>query len=785
MKFPIILLLICFPLFVIAQQQRTVSGLLYDEDSKEPIPYATVMLKAGVEDRLITGSTTDENGAFSLKASEDSLTLHISFIGYKAKEVSISSNQAVVNLGRIGISRDAQSLAEVEVVQERSQVEFKLDKRVFNVGKDISSTGMGAMEVLQNVPSVNVDIEGNITLRGNSGVQILINGKPSVLSDEGSNALGSITADMIESVEVITNPSAKYEAGGTSGILNIVLKKEEKKGLNGSVSFNTGWPHNHSVGLSLNRRTEKFNLFTQMGAGYRSIPSYEENLNIQKSTNERVASEGVEYRNENFYNITLGSDYYINPYNTLTLSGNFALELEQQPSEIDFESFIPGAASENKWRREEETEAINPKYQYDLQYEKQFKNNEDHKLLFSTLGSFFGKTLESNFTNTTLQGQDRDARQRTETSFYQANYTTKIDYTNPISEVFTLESGAQFDINDVGNEFTVSNFENGGFVADSALTNDFTFIQRVYGAYSTAAYEKNRWGLKLGLRMEYTLLNTVLETTGEKNRQEYKNLFPSVHSSYKFSDFISVQAGYSRRIFRPRLWDLNPFFNIRNNFNIRRGNPELEPEFADSYELTAVFVTPKASFNTSLYHLFTTNVVERITQVENNVNITEPSNIGTNSKIGFELNGKYTPFDFYTLNGDFNYGVFNRKGSFNNQVFDFRGDQWSTRLNNKFKISKELDLELTGSYQSKVKTVQGTRSGYATMDLGIRNKFWNGKGVLNLSIRDVFASRIRESIVDQDNFYSYAYARRGRFITLGFSYSIGKGEAMTYSGRMR
>ncbi len=210
MKFPIILLLICSPLFVIAQQQRTVSGLLFDEDSKEPIPYATVMLKAGVEDRLITGSTTDENGAFSLKASEDSLSLHISFIGYKAKEVSISSNQAVVNLGRIGISRDAQSLAEVEVVQERSQVEFKLDKRVFNVGKDISSTGMGAMEVLQNVPSVNVDIEGNITLRGNSGVQILINGKPSVLSDEGSNALGSITADMIESVEVITNPSAKY-----------------------------------------------------------------------------------------------------------------------------------------------------------------------------------------------------------------------------------------------------------------------------------------------------------------------------------------------------------------------------------------------------------------------------------------------------------------------------------------------------------------------------------------------------------------------------------------------
>src|SRR5690606_37330098 len=202
---------------------------------------------------------------------------------------------------------------------EKSNVEFKLDKRVFNVGQDIASSGMGALDVLNNVPSVNVDLEGAITLRGNSGVQILINGKPSVLADEQSNALGTLTADMIESIEVITNPSAKYEAEGTSGIINIILKKEEKKGLNGSASINTGLPHNHSIGVSLNQRTEKFNFFTQFGAGYRSLPDYDKSINRNLADNTMVKSDGTSYRNEKFYNITLGADYYLNDLNIITL----------------------------------------------------------------------------------------------------------------------------------------------------------------------------------------------------------------------------------------------------------------------------------------------------------------------------------------------------------------------------------------------------------------------------------------------------------------------------------
>lgn len=777
-----------FSCFLAQAQQSGInfSGLIIDAQSKAPVPYATVLVKADSAENMLTGATTDELGRFRIQTDSKDVYLEVSFIGYTTKTIrDFSVEKGIASLGEIMLEQDVESLNEVEVTAERSSVEFKLDKRVFNVGKDISSTGMGAMEVLDNVPSVNVNIEGQVTLRGNSGVQILINGKPSVLADEGSNALGTITADMIDQVEVITNPSAKYEAGGTSGIINIVLKKEEKKGLNGSVSVNTGIPDNHSVGVSINKRTAKLNLFTQFGAGYRSLPSFTESVNLNRLNGAQIRSDGTEYRNENFYNFTLGTDYYINELNVITLSGNFALELEDQPSEINFSSFENTDSLVSQWVREETTTATNPKYQYDLQYKRDFKNKKDHNLLFSTQGSFFGKDLSSEFVNTPLFGTEISANQRTETNFYKADYTFKLDYTNPITEQITVETGGLYTINDVGNDFKVSNLENQVWVVDSGLTNNFEWVQKVLGVYATGAYESQKWGLQVGLRAENTDLRTRLTTTNENNNQQYTNLFPSAHTSYKFSKLISVQAGYSRRIYRPGLWQLNPFFNIRNNFNIRQGNPDLQPEFADSYEVSGIFVLPKASINASVYHLYTTEKIERISTFVNNVNINMPMNIGSSRKTGIEMNGKYTPLKWFTLNGDANYGIFIREGQFEDQDFDFQGDQWSSRATGKFQLPSGFDLEVSGRYESRVQTVQGMTSGFASMDLGLRKKLWKGKAIVNASVRDLFASRIRENIIDRSDFYLYSFSQRGRFITLGFSYSFGKGEAMTYSGRRR
>ena len=781
-----ILLLLTSSISIAQQSELEISGLLLEEANSQPIPYATIALYKNDSKEILTGTTTDDNGKFNLNTSASDFYIEISFMGFKTKRITqFSVLNYKIDLGVIKLAEDNESLKEVVVRAEVSKTVFKLDKRVFNIGKDISSTGASALEVLNSVPSVTVNIEGEISLRGSSGVQILINGKPSVLADESSNALGTLTADMIESIEVITNPSAKYEASGTAGILNIILKKEEKKGWNGSVSVNTGIPDNHSIGLSLNRRTEKFNLFTQIGAGYRSLPRDSEEINRNLSDDEVIYSEGTAYRDETFYNFTLGTDYHINDLNILTLSGNFAYEIEDQPSETNFRFFDSNDDLVSSWLRKETTEATNPKYQYEFNYKKQFKNNKEHTLQLSALGRFFGKDQSSEFSNTTLSGTDSNSSQQTKTNFQQADYTFKADYTNPLSETYTIETGAQYVINDVGNDYEVSDLIGTVYVVNENLTNNFEYDQKVLGLYFTGAYELEKWGIKAGLRMEITDLSTLLTNTNESSSRNFTDYFPSLHTSYKISDNVSLQAGYSRRIFRPRLWDLNPFFNIRNSFNIRIGNPNLQPEFTDSYELTSIYKIGKASFSSSIYHKYTTEVIERVSAFEDNVTTTSPENIGTNASVGFETNGKYSPTKWLTITGDINYNYFDRVGTFEAQSFDFSGNQWSSRLGTKVGLPADIDVELTGRYQSGYNTIQGEVSGYAFLDLGVRKKIFKGKAVVNLGIRDLFESRISERFVSQPTFESYSYSQRGRFITLGVSYGFGKGEAMTYSGGRR
>lgn len=766
--------------------QYTIDGTVIEGTSMTPLDYATVVVFDSADSIQIAGSTTENGGKFSFELVTPNVFLEFSFVGFDTKIIrELLFNQGRIDLGEIILDESLHELQEVVLTAQKSTTEFKLDKRVFNVGSDLSSTGASALEVLNNVPSVNVSIEGQITLRGASGVQILVNGKPTVLADDSSNALGTITAEMMEKVEVITNPSAKYEAEGTAGIINIVLKKNEKRGINGSVSLNTGTPHNHSLGFSMNNRTNRFNLFTQLGVGYRELPTDTKNENKDLLTGIDIFSEGEEFRNETFYNIILGSDYYISPNNVITLSGSFAYEVEDQPSYTRF-NLIDNNAFIDDWERNEVTTANNPKLQYELQYSRDFEDHKDHQLLFSAIGNYFGKEQSSTFFNSGIENNFSLPNQETETQFDEGKFTFSLDYTKPYSNNWTLETGAHYLRNNVSNDFEVRN-ENadGDFIVDNGLTNTFEYNQNVLGVYTTGAYEGNIWGIKLGLRAENTELNTLLINTDERNDQNFTNLFPSLHSSYKLSERISFQLGYSRRILRPRLWDLNPFFNIRNNFNIRQGNPDLLPEFTDSYELGAIFIYELISFNTTLYHRYTTDKIESIFNFENGVTTWMPQNIGTSNATGFEFNFKFTPVRILVFNGDFNYNTFIRKGQFNDQLFDFSAEQWSSKLTTKWKISSSLDTEWTVRYESSEQTIQGTIADNLYTDFGVKYKLSNGRAVINFSVRDVFASRIQQTTVEQPEYYTFTSRQRGRFITLGFSYGFGKGEAMQYSGRRR
>ncbi|HAF77691.1 MAG TPA: TonB-dependent receptor, partial [Maribacter sp.] len=730
----IILVSMLFSQTALAQNTITITGKIIETNNGEPIEFATVLVGDPINQKPIVGTTTLQDGSFVLETTASDFYIEVSFIGFTTQRFdnpTITNNK--IELGSVSISEDSQQLDEVVVEGEISQTVFKLDKRVFNVGADLSSTGASALEVLNNVPSVNVNIEGAVSLRGSQGVQMLINGKPSVIANEQGNALGTLTADMIERIEVITNPSAKYDAEGTSGIINIVLKKEEQKGLNGAVTLNTGVPNNHSLGLSLNRRTEKFNLFSQVGFGRRTFPSDEETENRNLEDGTYISSFGENDKNETFFNLILGTDYHINELNIITLSGNFAYEWEKENADAIFSTFDASNSLTDAFRRQELTEATNPKYSYELQYKKDFEGNEEQSLLLSATGNLFAKDQTSNFTNTTTFGNEDDMLQKSRTDFSQAEYTFKADYTHPWSEKFTLETGAQYQINDVENDFAISNYDGTNFIEDPNLTNIFEWTQKVLGIYGTTAYEGDKWGLKVGLRFEDTDVATLLRNTNVANDNKYNNLFPSGHTSYKINDDLSLQAGYSKRIFRPRLWDLNPFFNIRNNFSISTGNADLQAEFTDSFEVTSIYKIGKMSMNLGVFYRHTEDVVERIVEFEDNVSISRPENVGTSNTTGIEFNAKYIPANWVSFTNDFNYSHFAREGDFEGSSFDFTGDQWSTRLTGKFKLPADIDIELIGNYRSNYRTLQQEVSENLFMDFGARKKILKGKAIVNLS----------------------------------------------------
>ncbi|WP_396601468.1 TonB-dependent receptor domain-containing protein [Algibacter sp. R77976] len=768
--------------------QVLIKGKVIESNNQLPIEYATVSLINNISKKPLTGTITSPEGLFTLKTSETNFYIEISFMGFETKtfkDFEIIKN--IIDLKTIALTEDNQALDEIVVRAEKSQTEFKLDKRVFNVGLDLSSTGASSLEVLNNIPSVNVNIEGEISLRGSQGVQILINGKPSVLASADGNALGSITADMIEKIEVITNPSAKYDAEGTSGIINIIIKKSEKRGINGSATLNFGIPNSNSFGLSLNKRTEKFNLFSQLGFGLRTFPNENKSINLDLTDNTTLSSSGNGDFNEKFGNILIGTDYHINDLNVVTLSGSYAYEIEDQNSKTSFNEADATNTITDSWLRNELTEADNPKLRYELQYKKSFKRHADQSLLFSALGNSFRKDQFSDFENTIILGSKyEDFQQKTRTDYTLSDYTFKLDYTHPFLEKYTIETGSQYVINNVSNDFAVSNLEDDVWVNNIDLTDVFDFEQNVLGIYTTAAYEGAIWGLKLGFRLEHTNLSTLLQNKNESNSNDYTNLFPSIHSSYKINDNFSIQAGYSKRIRRPGLRDLNPFSNIRNNFVIYEGNPDLQPEYTDSYEITSINKLGKASLNFSLYNRYTIDVVERITTYNEATKISTitPENVGTNSTTGFEANGKYAPTNWFSFNGDFNINYFSRKGVFEDNNFDFKGNQWSASLTTKFKLPADFDLELSGDFQSKYKTIQSKIEDNLFADLGLRKKILKGKVILNLSIRDVFASRINQTTTFRENGgYLFNSRQRGRFVTFGISYGFGKGEAMQFSGQ--
>lgn len=771
---------------------KTYRGKVLIKGPEAPLEFATIKFLSVGSGLMEAGTTSDANGHFELKSEADSIVVEISFIGFETLTSKISLYAAGSDLGNFYMEEESHGLDEVIVRAEKSQTQYELDKRVFNVGSNLVSTGASALDVLNNVPSVYVTIKGEISLRGNAGVRVLINGKPSVLAQ--GNTLGTLTADMIERIEVITNPSAKYEAEGTSGIINIVIKKDQRQGVNGSVTLNTGIPNNHSLGFSLNRRTEWLNLFTQIGIGHRTFPEEYRSKNVDLNEQTSIISAGKSEMHERYYTVNLGGDYRVSTSGTLSLSGRYAFESEDADSHTGFDFLNPAGQILSQWNRNEVTEAPNPKWQYEVIYKHLFKagneatnegtsDSKEHSLIASATSDYFAKDQVSNYINEYLIGASGGTAQETLSDNKQKEYSFKVDYTDPITTKTTIESGVQYVVTSVSNDYSVNDLVENEWVRDPSLSNLFDYKQHVSGVYATASYELEKIGVKAGLRVENTKVETVLANTGQDNSQVYTDFFPSIHGSYKFGQDLSLQLGYSRRILRPSMWDLNPFFSIQNNFNIYSGNPELLPEYTDALELTGIYDFETISVNGSLYYWYTTNAVENITTFTNNVATTMPANTGSNQSGGVEFNTKYMPNDWLSLNGDFNFSWIRKYGSYQESEFDFSAGQWTSRVTSKFNLPADFSIELIGHFNSRQRTIQGEVSQNVFADLGVRKKLMEGRAIISLSVRDVFASRIYEVTTVQPEFTNYFWEKDGRFITLGVSFGFGKGEAMEFSGQ--
>ncbi|MDF1518539.1 MAG: TonB-dependent receptor, partial [Lutibacter sp.] len=565
------------------------TGKVIDNDTKQPLEYATIVIKS-LDGKIITGGITDEKGEFSIQVSKGVYDISIEFISFKTKTFKRKEIAGNTDLGTITLEVDAQTLNEVVVVAEKSTVEIRLDKKIYNVGKDMTVKGGTASDVLDNVPSVSVDVEGNVSLRGSENVRILINGKPSgLVGMSGTDALRQLPADAIEKVEVITSPSARYDAEGTAGILNIILRKGKANGFNGSVSASAGIPDNYGLSANLNYRTNRVNYFASGGYNYRNAPGSSKSdvtyLNPSEF-NPDFRNEIRDYdRERDGYNIRFGTEYFLSDKTSLTGTVLFRKSLGEDVSTNISDEFDENKILTRTNNRIELDDEKDITTEYALNFMHDF-NKDGHKL---TLDFQYEESVENNSAYITdkdvFPSLKENDPERNSTDNDTKNLLFKADYVLPIGENSQFELGFNVNLDQLKSDYLVEEFENNQFIKNNTFSNTLDFEQNVYAVYSQFGNKINKFSYLLGLRMENTDRKINLIGNDEVNNKNFTEFFPTINLGLEFSEGESLTLGYSRRLRRPHHWFLNPFESRTSETNIRKGNVNLDPTYTNSFDL--------------------------------------------------------------------------------------------------------------------------------------------------------------------------------------------------------
>ncbi len=773
-------------------QTGTVTGSLVEQSNGQPVPFANVVLLRAQDSTFISGAQTTETGTFAIEnVAFGAYTLRATILGYRPvrRPVTLSAGSPTVALGPVRLGSTTTRLKEVVVQGERAILTDNLDKKVIDVSKDLTTTGGSAVDVLQNVPSVTVDQSGSVSLRGSGNVTIFVDGKPTGAAGGGRSAvLDQIPASSIQSIEVVTNPSSRYDAEGTAGVINIILKKERKDGVNGLATVNAGTKDKYNTSLSLNARKGKFNMFgsydfrrdrrTGFGSSFQTS-TFLDNNNQQRTRLLDQNEISLDYRTSHAGRF--GVDYAITDYQTLTLSVQPRFNRGQEAENQATRQSAPGNeqlpvgssfnlnANENGSNRSTDY-AIDYRRTWDKQARRELTAN----VVYTPIRS------ENEIISNRISYDDApfvQQRQRFDNAIDQAS--AQIDYVHPFGEKGRLEGGFKSVLRQFDADYQFFD----ALALNDLLSNRFRYEEYIQAGYATYANATGKWSYQAGLRLEQTNTEgrqfaTTQDTTFTRN---YLNLFPSAVLAYDLTKDQRVQVSYSRRLNRPGVNQLNPFIDRSEPLDTRSGNPGLRPEYINSLELGfQKFFGQSSSFTTTAFYRQTNNSVQRFRQLGFNEQLQAPStnttllNLARGTAYGLELVGSGSITSFWKVNANLS-GFRNIiEGSAPGTDIDNRNFTYTGRLNNNFTVTKKLDIQFSANYRSAAVTAQGRRGEFFFTEFAAKQNVLKDKGSITLRVSDVFNTLRFNFDSFGPGFESVSRNKREtRVAFLGFTYRFG------------
>lgn len=750
-----------------ASTKGTIKGFVFDSLSNQPLEYATISLIKADDNSVVTGTITDATGFFKLNGIEyGKYSLEVTFIGYFTKKtngIEISTSKKMVDIGQVHLKPATKTMEGVVVKADRPTMQYKIDKKVINVSQQHTSASGTAAELLENIPSVTVDIDGNVSLRGSTSFTVLIDGKPTVL--EPSDALSQIPASQIENIEIITNPSAKYDPDGVSGIINIIMKKNKLQGMTGIFNLNGGTQNRYGGDILLTYRKEKFNFY--VGGDWNNQEfqgeSTTRNRTIANDTITYLNSRGDFTRGRSSKSIRGGLDYTLNPHNTVSLGFNIGNRDGSGKSKLTYNSWDSPQTFNDTYLSTEKSDRGGDIYNASLDYNHNF-SKRGHTLI----GQFIFERNESSDNDITkrIDSDNVTSGQKSTEKGPETEYRFKLDYTLPVGEKNKFEAGAQSRIEDENttNNMYQYNPLTGLFDFQQLYSHKVDYSTNIHSVYSTYSGEYGKLGYQLGLRGEYTYRKITMVGEDQDFTLDRFDYYPTLHISYSLPMDQQVMTSYTRRISRSRGYYFEPFLTWEDAHNLRIGNPSLKPEYIDSYELSYQKNFGRNTFSVDLYYRITNNKIER---VRSPYETTDPEyegtilflnsidNVGKDYAFGSEimLGLDFSKWWHADIMG--NLYDYREKGSLLGEDFSNSSFNWSARFNNTFKVGKNTRIQLNGMYNSETVTAQGRSKGFLMTSLAAKQDFMKSKVSLTLQIRDLFQTAGHETTSKGTDFYTY------------------------------